>query len=142
MVQVNYLAILACGVASIVLGSIWYGPLFGKMWIKEMGWDKVDSSKQAEMKKGMYKSYSLSFIGSLIMAYVLSHALVFASAYLQTEGISAGLTAGFWNWLGFIAPVTMGNVLWGNQSWKLWMVGNGYCLIQLLIFGMILSVWK
>lgn len=141
-IPVNYWAVLVCGAVSLVLGSIWYGPLFGKMWIHEMGWDKVDPSKQEEMKKEMYKSYALSFIGSLVMAYVLSHSLVYASTYTSVVGVSAGLMVGFWNWLGFIAPVTLGNVLWGNQSWKLWFVGNGYQLVQLLIFGVILAIWK
>ena len=40
--QVNYLAVLVSAIAMIVLGFIWYGPLFGKIWTKEMGWTKAD----------------------------------------------------------------------------------------------------
>ena len=141
-VPLNYWAVLVCGVVSIGLGSLYYGPLFGKMWISMMGWDKKSPAEQEEMKKGMMKSYVLSFIGSLVMAYVLAHVLVFASTYTKSVGVAAGLMVGFWTWLGFIAPVTMGSVLWGNHSWKFWTLSNGYQLIQLLIFGVILSVWK
>jgi len=141
-VPVNYLAVLACGVASMILGSIWYGPLFGKMWIKEMGFDKMSETEREAAKKGMYKSYALSFVGSLVMAYVLAHALVFAQTYLKASNESAAFQAAFWNWFGFIAPVTMGNVLWGRQSWKLWMVSNAYQLVQLMIFACILVYWK
>ncbi|MBI4363277.1 MAG: DUF1761 domain-containing protein [Candidatus Doudnabacteria bacterium] len=141
-VPVNYWAVLVCGGVSIVLGYLWFGPLFGKMWIRMMGWDKIDPVQQEEMKKGMMKSYVLTVIGALVMAYVLAHALVFASTYLNSEGVGAGLMVGFWNWLGFVAPVTLGVVLWEGKPWKLWILNNGYQLIQLLVFGVILALWK
>lgn len=141
-VPVNYWAVLACGVVSMVLGFLWYGFLFGKTWIRMMGWDPNDKARMEAMKKEANKSYIFAFIGSLVMAYILAHALVFAQSYLKTEGVSAGLQTGFWNWLGFIAPVTLGSVLWEGKSWKLWSFNNAYHLIQLLIFGVILAVWK
>jgi hypothetical protein len=32
--SVNFLAILAAAVANLLLGFLWYGPLFGKPWMK------------------------------------------------------------------------------------------------------------
>ncbi len=141
IVPINYLAIIACAVVSMVLGSLWYGPLFGKSWMKEMGISKPDTT-DAKMKKEMNKSYSLMFVGSLVMAYVLAHSLVFASTYLKVEGASAGVMAGFWSWLGFIAPVTLGSVLWERKSWKLWMLNNGYQLVNICVAGVILALWR
>lgn len=123
----------------MVLGSLWYGPLFGKQWIALSG---ISSEKLEGAKaKGMGKSYSLMFVGSLLMAYVLAHAIIFASDYLNVYGISAGLTGAFWNWLGFIAPVTLSSVLWDGKPWKLWLLNNGYNLASLMAMGAILSVW-
>ena len=90
----------------------------------------------------MNKLYLMAFVGSLVMAFVLSHALEFASDYLNTSGVSAGLQTGFWNWLGFIAPVTMGSVLWEGKSWKLWTLNNAYHLVNLLIMGVIIALWQ
>ncbi|OGE81137.1 MAG: hypothetical protein A3H72_01835 [Candidatus Doudnabacteria bacterium RIFCSPLOWO2_02_FULL_48_8] len=140
-VPLNYWAVLVCGVVSIALGSLWYGPVFGKMWMRLMGWDKMNPEQMAEAKKGMIKSYALSFVGALVMAYVLAHALVFASSYMNVEGYAAGLSTGFWMWLGFVLPVTMSDVLWGQKSWKLWSLNSGYYLVQLLMFGVILALW-
>ena len=139
-VPINYLAVLAAAIASMVLGYLWYGPLFGKIWIAASGMtpDKIEAAKA----KGMTTSYILMFVGSLVMAYILSHALVFAMSYLGTSGVSAGFTAGFWNWLGFIAPVTLGSVLWEGKSWKLWILNNSYYLVSLLAMGMILAMWR
>lgn len=138
-VPINYLAVLACAIASMAIGFVWYGPLFGKQWIKLSGMstEKMQGAKAS----GMGKSYAPMFVGSLVMAYVLAHALIFAATYLKASGVSAGLTAGFWNWLGFIAPVTLGTVLWDGKPWKLWLLNNGYQLLNLLVMGVILSLW-
>lgn len=140
MVQVNYLAILLCTVLSMVLGSLWYGPIFGKPWMKLMGMKK--ESMKGITGSEMAKLYGIQTIGSIIMAFVMAHSLVFASVYQNISGVSAGLQAGFWNWLGFVAPVTLTTVLWEGKSWKLWILNNGYFLVLLSMFGVILSVWK
>ena len=139
VVPINYVAVLAAAVASMVLGSVWYGPLFGKQWMALSGKSMADMD--AAKKKGMGKSYAFMFVGSLVMSYVLAHALVFASAYLKVSGVNAGLMAGFWNWLGFIAPVTLGVVLWDGKPWKLWILNNAFQLLSLLVMGVILAVW-
>lgn len=140
-VPVNYLAILAAAVSAMVLGSIWYGPLFGKQWIAMMQMTPEQIAKGKADKKGMMRSYGLMFIGALVMAHVLSYTLVFASDYTATFGITAGLMAGFWNWLGFVVPVTLGKVLWEGKSWKHWMLDSGYYLVDLCVMGVILAVW-
>lgn len=137
--EINYLAVLVAAVVEMVVGFLWYGPVFGKQWMALSGLtsEKMDAAKAA----GMQKTYALMFVGSLVMAYVLAHAVIFASAYTETSGVSAGLMAGFWNWLGFVAPVTLGTVLWDGKPWKLWTLNNGYYLVSLLLMGIVLAVW-
>lgn len=137
VVPINYWAVLASGVSSMIIGSLWYGPLFGKPWMKEMGLkpDKMDEAA----KKGMTKSYLLMFAGSLLMAYVLAHAIVFARSYFKLDGITTGLITGFWDWLGFVAPVTLSSMLWEGKSFKLWLINNGYNVVNLLTMGAILG---
>ena len=139
MVPINYLAVLVCGVSNMVIGFLWYGPLFGKAWMKLSGMTQRDL--EGSKKKGMSKGYAMAFVGALLMAFVLDHALIFASSYLGVTGIMAGLTAGFWNWLGFVAPVTMGVVLWEGKPWKYWLITYSYYLVGFLLMGSILAVW-
>lgn len=139
MVPVNYLAIFVAALLSMVLGSLWYGPIFGRTWMKMMGMNK--ESMKGISSSEMGKLYGIQFIGSLLMAFVLSHALVFAKAYLGSTGVSAGFQTGFWNWLGFAAPVTLTTVLWEGKPWKLWLLNNGYYLTLLVMMGIVLSVW-
>jgi hypothetical protein len=92
MVPINYLAVGLAGILAIVLGALWYGPLFGSKWKAYMGLTD-------ESMKSMTLSPLQAMVGgalvSIVMAYVLAHSLVFASAYLGATGISAGLTAAF-----------------------------------------------
>ncbi len=137
-VVVNYFAVIAAAVSSMIIGYVWFGPLFGKLWMELSG---ITPPSPEQAKGGMMKSYALMFVGSLVMAYVLAHSLVFASSYMQVTGVSAGLMAGFWSWLGFVAPVTLGGVLWKGEPWKLWFLNNGYYLLILLVMASILAVW-
>lgn len=138
-VPINYFTVLLAAIISMPLGFLWYGPLFGKSWMKLSGMtkEKIETAKKSGAAN---RGYALSFVGALAMAFVLAHSLVFASAYLHVSGLSAGLMAGFWSWLGFIAPVTLGVILWDGKPWKLWLLTNGYRLALLLLMGAILSL--
>ena len=140
VVPINYLTVVAAAVVSMVLGFLWYGPFFGKLWLKLMNFtpEKMASARA----QGMGKSYALMTLGSLVMSYILAHAVIFANAYLKMGGVSAGLMVGALNWLGFIAPVTLGTVLWEGKPWQLWWLNSAYYLVALLLMGAILSTWQ
>lgn len=136
MNPINYYAVLVCGIASLALGMLWYGPIFGKIWIKLMGF----TEKQIEegKKKGMGPSLVFAFIGAIVLAYVTANLLV----YTSVVDLQKGLIMAFWLWLGFIATTTLSAVLWEGRSWKLYFLNNAYSLVQLLIFAAILVSWK
>jgi hypothetical protein len=138
-VPINYLAVLVAAVANMVLGFLWFGPVFGKTWARLAGFTP-ERMKEAQQQP-MTMSYVLMTIGSLVMAYVLAHSIAFASAYTGVTGASAGLMAAAWSWIGFVAPVSIGAVLWENKSWSYWALTFAYYLGGLLVMGVILSVW-
>ena len=134
-VPINYFAVVVAAAAMMALGFAWYGPLFGKQWAQLSGLTMGPDTKPKPI------TLVLMIISTLLMSFVLAHALIFASAYTQIFGIGAGLQAGFWNWLGFIAPVTLSAVLWEHKPWKLWAIHSGYYLVGLCIMGIILALW-
>ena len=115
MIPINYAAVLLATIVAIGLGFLWYGPLFGKQWRTLSGW--TDEKMAAATSKGMGATYAIMAASTLVMYYVLAHSLVFASTYLNANGFTAGLTAAFWNWLGFVMPVSLGSVLWDGKTW-------------------------
>lgn len=144
MPEINYWAVLVAGVASMIIGGLWYGPLFGEAWMRGQGLDPNDKERMEKMKKSAGPAYFQMFIGSLIQMYVFAHVLwAFDAAMTETMGaVSAGLWGGFWMWLGFILPVKYGDKLWNNKKFNYVVIDLGYYLVLLLIAGVILSSWK
>ncbi|MFZ2763522.1 MAG: DUF1761 domain-containing protein [Minisyncoccia bacterium] len=137
-VDVNYLAVLAAGVSSMVVGFVWYGWLFRKAWMSEMGYTP---ESMTGMKMTANKAYVIQFIASLAMACVLSKVILYTGAYLEMGGLEVGIKAAFWMWLGFVVPVSLGAVLWENRTWKLWVINASSYLVTLIVMGIILALW-
>ncbi len=136
-ITINYLAVLVAAITSMIVGYLWYGPLFGRQWRHLMG-----MTKEAMSQKSMTQTYTIMFISVLVMAGVLAHNLVFGSAFLNLSGVTAGIQVGFWNWLGFVVPVSLGTVLWDKKPWKLWFIDAGYYLVVMVKMGIILALWQ
>ncbi len=120
----------------MVIGSIWYGPLFGKKFMAAMGMDKWTPEQQAAMKKKMWMSYAGQFIASLVMFYVLAGIIV---GFAQI-GWANGAMSGFIMWFGFVLPVKVGDVLWGGNKTLFWLESLNM-LVTLLAAGAIIGAW-
>jgi hypothetical protein len=133
----NLLAVIVSAVVSMVIGSVWYGPLFGKQFMAAAGMDKWTPEKQAAEKAKMGKLYAMQAVASLVMFYVLA-------VFVGNSGdmtVSSGLNIAFWAWLGFIVPTQLGSAIWGG-SMKLFWIGAGNMLVTLLAAGFIIGAWQ
>ena len=137
----NWIAVLVSLIIAVVLGTLWYGPLFGKKWMKLMGISQkqvADAKKKGAIKSGMALSYLIMMISTVIMICVLGLFLQMTG----TAGTIEGAMIGFWVWLGFMATVSTGQVTWEGKPWSLWLINNGYQLVNMLIIGAILGTWQ
>ena len=131
-IPIHFFALLGAVVAKMAIGALWYSPaLFVKPWLKLSG------ITEKQMKEGMGKALVVDFVGSFLMAFVLVHAIRYAGAATALQGLAVG----FFNWLGFVAVVTIGTVTYERKPFKLFLLNNGYFLISLLAMGAILAVW-
>jgi hypothetical protein len=139
MVPINYWAVVVCAVLAMVWGFVWYGFLFSKAWIREMGWTPEEVAKGRS--QNMTKQYATQAVGALVMAFVFAHALYFAQMILHEQGASLALQGAFWNWLGFVLPVSLAAVLWEGKSWKWLGISAGYYLVVLSTMGLVIAYW-
>lgn len=138
-VQVNYVAVLLAGVVSMALGFLWYSPMvLGKQWMKEKGYTQ-ESLKKAQATMG--KLYGVSFVVSLITAYVLSHVMTLSQNFLQYSTLQTGLTTAFWMWLGFMMPVQLTATIFGSKKWKLLGIDTGYQLVSLMAMAVVIAIF-
>lgn len=136
---VNLLAVLACAVAGMVVGFVWYSPmLFAKPWMVLMGYDPNDKAKIAEMQKSAGPSYAMSFVASILTAFVLGKIIAVAGSMNAIDGLKIGLVV----WLGFVTTVQFTNALFSHQRNKLYMINTGYQLVCYVVMGAILGAWR
>ena len=133
-VDINYWAVLAAAAFQMVLGFLWYGPLFGKQWMKLMGFNE-------KSMKGMNMTPLQATIGGVVTAWVMNYVLAHFVDYTQAANFIDGATAGAWIWLGFIATVQLGSVLWEGKPVKLYVLNTAYYLVALVVTGGILAAW-
>jgi hypothetical protein len=138
MIEVNLFAVLLAAVASMGVGFLWYSPMmFGKPWMKLMGLTMKDMNSA---KKEMGKLYALSFVASIVTAYVLSHVMTLSSNFYDYDQMMTGMTSAFWMWLGFIAPVQLTDTIFGGKKWKLFALNTGYQLVAVMAMGVVLAL--
>ncbi|MDP4537913.1 DUF1761 domain-containing protein [Alkalimonas collagenimarina] len=133
METINYMAIVAAAVSAFLIGGLWYSPLlFGKAWMKEMGFTDAD------LQQGnMAKIFGLAFIFTLIMAFCLAMFLNDASIG-ASEGAFYGFLAGF-GWIFFALAV---NSLYERRSWRYSLINGGYWTVVFTLMGFILGAWR
>jgi hypothetical protein len=128
--SVNWLAVVVAAIVGFVVSWVWWGPLFGKQWVKLSG---VKPTK--DMKKGMGGKMLIALIANLVMAYVLA-ALITATGAL---GIGGASMLAFWAWLGFVASIGVGIVLWSGKPWGLFWLNNIGWLVVMVVMAAVLS---
>lgn len=133
LIQVNLAAVVVASVAVMGVGFAWYSKvLFGNKWMKLTG-----RSEGQMDKSGMVKTFGITFLVTLLSAYVLAIFIHYAGAFTLINGAKTGL----WAWLGFVMPTTLANHLFSKEPHELYAIVAGHHLVGLLIMGAILAVW-
>ena len=137
---VNLGSSLLITIILFIIGFLWYGPLFGNLWLKL---SKIPAADIAKAKRkgmaGMWKQMVLGFIGTFILVYVLSGLIVLLGIINPMQGAILG----FWLWLGFFACATLLNsVLWEGKPWGLFALNGLYWLVVLKLTGFLAVLWN
>ena len=139
--KINIIAVLAAVVVNFILGFLWYTPLFGKIWGKEMGYDPNMKPDRKVLVKGM----AFMIIGNFLFAWVLAWTMAgwqYIPGAKEMGPLVNALNSAFFLWLGFYFPGHLGATVWEKKSWKLFAINGGYNLASLLVVALILAYWK
>ncbi len=131
--MINYVAVVVAAVVAFVIGWVWYGPIFGKRWMHLHG-KSYESMSEMKMPMG---NMAIEFIATLVTAYVLARFVVL----LGVVDVMGAIHLTVWVWLGFIAAIMVGGVLWENEKWELFWIKVGGRFLTILAMTVILGVW-
>ena len=128
--QLNYIAIALGAVLNMILGTLWYGPFFGKLWLK-----LIDKSKEdIESKPILYVlSFVAAFAAALVLALVVN---AFGSATIWS-----GALAGIVLWAGMVATTTLTFSIFEGPPIKVWLLFVLYQLVIFVVEGAVFAVW-
>ncbi|MFO7669694.1 MAG: DUF1761 domain-containing protein [Bacteroidales bacterium] len=137
--EVNYWAVASGAVLSMVIGAIWYGPVFGKKWMEILGVNPADKEAIKKMQKSTGPLYAAQFLLTLFQVLVLAH-------LVADTKIAGGIERSLWIWAAFVIPTLAGAVMWTNDTgklkWTRFLIQGGYQLVIFIVFGTLLQFWK
>jgi hypothetical protein len=112
--QFNWLAIIIATIVQFGIAAVWYTFLFGKLWGKIHGFDKLPKETQERLVKEIGPFYPLQALITLITSVVLA---IFIT---NLPGWNPYAMAGFF-WIGFVVPAQVSNVIFGGieRKWVL-----------------------
>ncbi len=130
--SINYLAVFVAALSSFIIGWLWYGPLFGKLWMKLNGFTP-EVIKEGGMPMGVIMP--VNYVATLLAAFAI--AMFLGSEANAAFGVFAGLMiAIFW-----IGTSRLNDVLYERKPFGLFLINVGYNLIIYVIMGAILGAW-
>ena len=141
----NYLAVLAAGIFPMIVGALWYGPLFGKRWLALM------ETTAEEIQEGFnpLQTYGGSFLLALITAFILAQlfaGLGDAARVVSIAGKSGDAVGGVYLALlaliAFILPVGYQSLAFEGRKAGLVWLNLGYNAVAIVGQAVIIAVWR
>lgn len=126
----NVFGMLGAAAVRIIIGMIWFTYFFP-------AWSRFTGISKHDAQKGMSKAFAGDVAGSVVMSFVLLHAIYYANA----RTIPLALAVSFFNWLGLVAVVQSSSVLYEQKPLGLFGVYAGNHLASMLLMGVVLTLW-
>lgn len=144
MHDVNPLAVLVAGIVPMIIGALWYGPLFGKRWLAMM------EMTAEEVQEGFnpVRTYGVSLLLSLLTAYILAQLIAQVApvdvSSMEGAGGSAmvGVHVGLMALLAFVAPVAHQSVTFEKRKAGLEWLNVGYNGVALIGQALVIAIWR
>ncbi len=128
MFGIQLWAVLTAAISSFVLGSLWYGFVFQRVWCREAGIDP-------ECPPPAMRSLGGAFVLSLIAAFMF--AVYLGPAPDPRTAMGTGFLAG----LCWVSASFGINYLFAQRSLKLFLLDGGFHTLQFTTYGLVLGMW-
>jgi len=117
-------------VFNMAFGALWYGPLFGKVWLRVIGKSPEEIESSATM-------YLLPLVTSLIGSYVLAIVIAGLGVVVWWQGVVVAAVL----WLGIGATGTLTTGTFEDSPCAAWLLFTVYQLIVYGAMGLMFVLW-
>lgn len=126
MPDVSLLATVVATVLGFALGAVWYGPLFGKIWMAAVG----QTPDQIRGDFNPVKTYGTTFVLGFIASYVFG--LYLGPNPGRAFSVAAGAAAG----VCWVATSLATNYLFEGRRAVLIAINGGYHAVRFTLIGL------
>lgn len=131
-VQAHVLAVIVALVVSYIIGFVWHGPLFGKLW---MGYNKMTPPKPGEMKFSMMTP---GLLANLVFMIALCGVLGITFAAFGITTLWGALMISKCLWFAFIGLSMANSYAWEGKKFGHWLLDAAYYLVIVEVTAAIL----
>lgn len=130
--DLNWPAIFAVFVGSMLLGFLWYGKaIFGKPWMAAIG------KTEEDLKRAQGPAMGAMVVLSIVQTIVLAHVVRWTDATTFMDGFAAGLLV----WFGFTFTSGVMNGLFAQRKMTAVWIEQIYYGLLLAFGGGVLAAW-
>jgi glycerol uptake facilitator-like aquaporin len=81
MDSLNWVAIIVMTIVSFMFGHLWFGPLFGKQWMRIHCLEDMGDKEKKEMMKGVWKIMLAEFIATAVIMIGIARMIAVAPEF-------------------------------------------------------------
>lgn len=131
MPDINWVTVTVAALSSFGLGAVWYGPLFGRAWMRvaDVTEEQVREGNPAAIYAG---AFLLQLLAAAVLAMFIGTEMAFGPALA-----AAGSVGVFW-----VAPAFGVVYLFERRPVGHLVVNAGYYIVAFLIMGAIIAGWR
>lgn len=163
--EMNFYILFIAAIVPMIIGFVWYGPLFGNAWMSEMGFTK-ESLEGQNMVKILVLSYIFSLLLTFFLQFIVIHqmglfqtlinepgfkeetgeAFTYFQNFVGTYGdrfrsFQHGAIHGVMSGMFFVLPVLSIIAMFEKKSFKYVTINAGYWIVTLAIMGGMICQW-
>ena len=131
--DLNFLAIAVSALTYFGLGSVWFGPLFGKQWLKLVGLTVTE-----EDKKNALFMFTKTFLLDVFITFSTALILLWTQSETILEALKVSAVLG----LGFVIAPFLGNYMYAKRSMTLFSIESFYHVVCITVISIILTMWR
>jgi hypothetical protein len=135
-VEVNWIAIIIATISTMIVGSIWYGPLFGKIWTRLANVKTDPDFKGAKVVLTYLKAFLSSLLSAVVLAYVVAMIHRGSTDTYFVDAIFVGLML----WAGFTAARIFMHDLFEARPTQLTALTVAHELVTIIIMSVIIGL--
>ena len=128
--EVNWIAVIVGGIFNMAFGTLWYGPLFGKGWLRIIG-------KTSDEIRSSGTMYILPLVAGLVSSYLLAALIAGLSIALWWQGALMGAIL----YLGIGSTATLTTGTFEGSPRGAWLLFTLYQIIVFAVLGLVFVLW-